>query len=326
MQEFQVFDWTSIGNRIHSKRTFLYWFIPLTLCCVWGLTFSVPSYFVCSTSLTTEEMHPEEGFRTFTFNHPENYDLGVAPMAYSIVAKDYPEVVGSTEFICRILSTPVVTEDSSFSGTYYTYLATRYRYPWHKACSRFLHGKAQLAEGAPLPQLDAFYPRGAAADAICLAQKDICCDVDRHTSLITLSVKAQDALVAAMVTQAVADELKQFADNYFLSKTELVYQSLQEHIALTYADYEQAVRTGDSTRAAMLQDAYRSFQRQAIVLHAQMHHSRMFITLNNVTVPADKAGPHRLTTALLSTLIIVMLALLYICRRELFCSSSQAKA
>ena len=324
MQEFQVFDWTAIGSRLRSKRTFLYWFIPLTFCCIWALTFSVPTYYVCPTSLTTEEIHSAESFRTLTVNRPENYDLGVSPLSYSIGAKDYPEVVHSTEFICRILNTPVVTEDSTFVGTYYAYLATQYRYPWLKACSRFLHGKSPIPEGAALPKLDPFYPKGIAADAVCLAQNDIRCDVDRHTSLITLSVKAQDPLVAALVAQAVTDNLQQFAADHFLSKTEQLYQSLQEHIVLTYSDYEQAQREGDDARAAMLHDAYRAFQRQAIVLNAQMRYNQMFTTLGNVTVPSEKSGPHRILTAALGTLIVAFLALLVICRRELFCTPSQA--
>ena len=325
MQEFQVFDWNAIGTRIKSKRVLLYWLLPLTLCVAWGLTFCVPTYYTCTTSLTTEEVYPAESYRTFTFNRPENYDLGFAPLSNSIVAQDYPEVVSSTEFICRILNTPVVTVDSGFTGTYYSYLVTQHRNSLPKACLRLLRGKSRPTEGEPLTELNPFYPKGWAAYAIGLAQEDICCDVDRHTKRITLSVDAQDPLVAAIVTQSVADNLKQFTSDYFFEKTERLYEHLQEQMAFVHAEYKEALRYGDNTYSAMLDQAYNAFQRQALVLNAQIREQQMFLTLNNVTVPADKAGPHRVLFALVMTIIVAVFVLLHICRRELFCTNPKAK-
>ncbi|MBO4578146.1 MAG: hypothetical protein J5688_05495 [Paludibacteraceae bacterium] len=318
MQEFQVFDWAAIGARIREKRVFLCWFLPVTFVAVWALTFSVPTYYTCETSLTTEQMQSEEVYRTLTLNRPENYDLGLSAIAYSISPDDYVGLVVSTDFICRVLATPVMTADTSFTGTYYEYLETQYRYPWHKALMRLIRGKHSAEVGEALPALDPFYPRGRVAEAIGLAQKSIKCYVDRQTRLTTLTIKAQDPLVAAMVAQAVAETLQQFTSEYYFDKTGRVYEHLQEQIAFVHAEYLEALKSGDTRYAAMLDEAHTSFVRQAIILNAQMRYCQVFSTLSNASVPTEKAGPHHLTIALVATVLVALIALCLICRKELF--------
>lgn len=317
MNEFQVFDWSAIGARIRAKRVFLCWFIPATFLCIWGLTFTTPTYYKCTTSLSTEEVRAVENNRTTVLNRPELFDLGLAPLAYSIEAQDYGEIIRSSDFLGHVLNTPVVTADSSFSGTYYAYLVTQYRYSWLQSFIRFLRGARRYDADKPLPTFDPFYPRGVAAEALGLARGSISCSADRRTSLTTITVRAQDKLVAALVAQAVSDHLKEVTSEYFLSKTERVYEHLQEQIALTRADYEFAKSQGDKEYAAMLYDAYRAFERQAIILNAQMRYYQIFTTLYNVSVPTSPAGPRHMLVACFGTIVLTLLALLIICWREL---------
>lgn len=317
MQDNKAIDWKDLNVRIKAKRKFLYWFVPLTFVCTLVLTFSIPTYYVCTTSLSTEDMHSSDPNRSLTLNRPENYDLGFVAMDYSIVPEDYDEVIQSTAFLCKILQTPVATADTCFSGTYYEYLATQQRYSWYTRFSRFIHGKKQPQAGEPLPTPDPFRPMGVANEAITTARNSINFSIDHRTKLITLSVKGQDPLVAALVTQAVSDALNQFASDYFLGKTKHLYLHLQSQIEQTTADYELALRQGDNMRASMLRDACYAFERQAILLNAQMQNHQLFTTLNNVTVPDSAAGPRHLRIAICATILILILVLLCICRHDL---------
>ena len=318
MNEFQVFDWNAIGARIRAKKVFIYCFIPVCFICIWALTYSIPTYYTCETSLAAEKVESAEPYRSFTLNRPEQFDLSLSPFRYSIEPDDYVEIVQSTEYLCRVLNTPVMTADSSFSGTYYAYLATQYNYPWYKLVLRFLLRQKQPKAGDPLPGLDPFYPRGVAKEALTLARKSIKCDVDRRTALTKFKIRAQDKLVAALVAQAAADNLQQLTAEFYIDKSENLYRQLQEQIAVTYADYEQAQRLGDSQRAAMLLDAYHAFERQSIILGAQIRYEKMFTTLRNASVPSNPGGPHHLLTAGIATVLLTLLALLIVCWRELF--------
>ena len=312
-----TFTWSNICPRIREKKVFLCWFIPIIFICTWILTYSVPSYYISTTSLSTEGVQATDGSRTITLNRPENYDLGLATTVYSIVPDDYCEVIYSTDFLCRVLNTPIVNADSSFIGTYYEYIATQYQYSWYTNFIRFIHRKKQPAMGDPLPVLDPFHPRGLAIEAINTAKKNIRFDINPRSKLITLTVKEQDPLVAALIAQAVSDGLNQFATDYYLSKTKQTYQHMQTMIAQANADYEQAMQNGDNTYAAMLRDARLAFERQAITINAQARSYQMFTTLNNVSVPTGIAGPRHLSLAIPVTLFILMLVLMCICRREL---------
>ena len=318
MQEFQVFDWKAMYDRIYSKRVFLYWFIPAVLLTSWGLTFSVTTYYTCTVTMAPEDIRANEQNRAMTLNRPENFDLGVSRTANSISPENFDEIVRSTAFLCNILTTPVMTKDTSFCGTYYSYLATQYVYPWHKAAMRFLRGKKRLTLDDPLPELDPFYLRGAAGDVMNLAQKHISCSTDRRTDLITLNIEAQDKLVAALVAQAVTDELQRAISDYHRGKMEVTAVNLKAQVARTYEEYEQAVQAGDSKRAAMLWEAYNAFQRQAIILEAQILDYKTFAVLQNPSVPQQKTGPHHITLAVIITALVTMLTLIILCWKELF--------
>ena len=323
MQEFEVFDWSAMRERLHAKRIFLYWFIPTALIVTWALTFSVATYFECTATLTPEELRPAEQTRVTTLNRPENYDLGIVQLMNSVSAEDYNQIVSSTNFICRILETPVMTRDSSFCGTYYAYLATEYRYPWHKAVMRFLRGKKRPLPGDALPTPDPFYLRGVAADAYSLANKHISCTTDRRTLLITISAEAQDPLVAAQVAQAVVDNLEAFLTDYYLTRFNALRNGLDEQLRLTQADQQAAIEAGDKERAAMLAEACRAFERQALILRAQTQDVSKLAILHNVSVPMQKAGPHHIILSVIFTLLITLFTLLWICRKELFGSRSK---
>lgn len=317
MNDPQSSFWAVITARIKTKRVFLAWFSPLLFVCIWILTYNVTDYYICRTSLSTESTATLEPNRALTLNRPENFDLGLTSTAYSINPNTYEELVKSTDFICTILTTPVTTLDSSFVGTYYEYLATQYRYPKHVAFLRFLHGIKQPAVGEQLPALNPFCPRDIAAEAIGLAQMSISCSVDRHTELTTISVTAQDPLVAAIIAQSVADNLTQVTSDYFMKKSEDLYEHLQEQLGFIHAEHKEAIKAGDNAYATMLDEAYNSFQRQAIIFNARRHYFRTFITLNNVSVPTEKSGPWHLIYAVPFTLFILILVVMFICRREI---------
>ena len=318
MQEFEVFDWSAMRERLHAKRKFLYWFIPAILIGTWGLTFSVATYYECTATMTPEDLRPAEQNRVMTLNRPENYDLGIAQLMNSVSAEDYCQIVSSTKFLCQVLQTPVMTRDSIFSGTYYAYLATQYRYPWHKAVMRFLRGKKRSLPDEALPEPDPFYLRGVAADAYSLASKHISATTDRRTLLFTISVEAQDPLVAALVAQSVQDNLENILTDYHNQRFDALRKGLDEQLRITEDERQAALEAGDKERAAMLAEACRAFERQAIILRAQVQNVKKLAVLRNVSVPTQKAGPHHITLAVIITALVTLFALIWICRKELF--------
>ena len=317
MQDNQELSRATLFAPLKANRVFLYWFIPLVFVCTFVLTYSVPAYYVCSTSLSTEEMSAIAESRSITLNHPENYDLGLAPLRYSIVPDDYDELVASTAFLCKVLAAKVKTKDNSFEGTYYEYLIKHHRNTWAASCKQWLKGSNIAQAEDELPELDPFQPKQHAAIAISRAKKSISCSINHQTKLVTITVKEQDPMVAALVAQATSDELNRFTTDYYTDKVKQTYQLLQTQIELMRAQYEEAARAGDNGRASMLHDACISFERQAIMQNALAHNYKMFTTLKNVTVPTQKAGPKHLVTAIAVTLVALVLAMLVIYRKEL---------
>lgn len=316
-KEFQVFDWSAMWRETCAHRKTFYWLVPVSLVAVWVLTFNKANYFDSSVVLATEEIRAMDGNRVFTMGRSEDYDLNYTLSVNAINPEDYEFILSSTDFLCTILQTPVMTKDSLFVGSYYEYLVNCHRYTWLESLFRLVRGQRRPEPGVSLPAADPFYLRGYAAEAVSLARKALSSETNRRTAAVTLRVREQDPLVAALVARATTEELEAFMTRYHYSKRLALGKAMREKVAETHQAYESAIARGDQAEAALLRDAYQSFQRQAIILEAQAREEKTLYVLHNASVPTEKAGPHHLLMAIAGCFVISFVVLLWICRKEL---------
>ena len=158
--------------------------------------------------------------------------------------------------------------------------------------------------------------------------RNVVCDVDKKTMVITISVTDQNAVIAATMADTVKTRLQKFITDYRTSKARVDLEYNKKITAETKARYEKArqkyAEFMDSNQDIILQtvrqkqtdlenemqlqyNAYTQAAAQYLAAEAKVQQETpAFTTLQSATVPVLKAGPKRAQMCL----IFVFLAFL----------------
>ena len=166
------------------------------------------------------------------------------------------------------------------------------------------------------------------ADIVKVIDKNVVCDVDKKTMVITINVTDQDPVIAATMADTVKTRLQKFITDYRTSKVRVDLEYNRKICAETKARYEKARQLYsefmDHNRDIILQtvrqkqtdlenemqlqyNAYQQVAAQLLSAEAKVQEETpAFTTLQSATVPVMKAGPKRAQMCL----IFVFLAFL----------------
>ena len=166
------------------------------------------------------------------------------------------------------------------------------------------------------------------ANIVKAINKNVVCDVDKKTMVITISVTDQNAVIAANMADTVKTRLQKFITDYRTSKARVDLEYNKKITAETKARYEKArqkyAEFMDSNQDIILQtvrqkqtdlenemqlqyNAYQQVAAQLLAAEAKVQQETpAFTTLQSATVPVLKAGPKRAQMCL----IFVFLAFL----------------
>ena len=304
--------------------------MSVTSVVVYAILCCIPRYYVVDVKLAPE--YGDQGMGGNSSLSAAASMLGVnlgQGGADAIVPEFYPDIVQSTDFLVPIMETEIVTQDGNFKGTYGEYILKREKHPWWIT----LYAKAKaLFVSAPQPysadgdyKVDPFKLTMGESKLLERVSSSISCSVDEKTGIITLSMKAQDPLVAATMANKVKDELQNFMTRYRTNKNK---EELKHAIAMcdtayagylaaqkAYADYvdkhqgltKKAYMVEEERLAGEMQNAfaiYNSLYQQRLLRESEVQkRTPAFTILQNATVPVKPTGPKRLIISVISAFV-----------------------
>lgn len=347
VQEKKIIDLKRIWQAIFDHRKVFYWAIPITFVISSALILCVPRYFTCRVTLAPEVQNAIANGSLGSLASSFGFNIGGGMSEDAIYPTLYPDVVKSTDFMAGLFDVHVTTCNHAFDGTYYDYLATYNRYPFWKAAKRAV--KRSISKFKPkspyskpseiTKENNTFWFDSRQTDIITLMRKNITCNVDKRTDVITLSVTAQDPLVAATMADSVRQHLQAFMTTYRTQKAraDMEYYSLlmQE----TYKDYLQArlnfVNYCDShtdlhreayrIEANYLEEemnlhyaAYSTYQKQCLAAQTKLRdNTPVYTILQAAVVPNMPAGPKRVAFVLLMCFVVTITLMLWFAKDEI---------
>ena len=168
--------------------------------------------------------------------------------------------------------------------------------------------------------------------------KNVVCDVDKKTMVITINVTDQDPLICATMADSVKTRLQKFITDYRTSKARVDLEYNQKLYGEAKAKYEQArnryAAYADSHRNVSSQsaqtkesDLQNEMQMQQQIYQqvvAQLQQAEMkvqqetpaFTTLQSATVPVRKTGPKRAQMCLVFLFLAFLGTTAYILHKE----------
>ena len=244
------------------RKLFKDWKLILKWCgiaAVVGLViaFSIPKEFTVNTKLTPESVSKSGGGSLSSLASLAGINLGSMSSADAVYPDLYPDIIASTPFVVELFPVQVDFQDKkeNLSADYYTYLKEYTRSPWWskvmgfpmKALGWFVglfREKVEQVEGyATLDPRALTQEQAKIAGAI---RESVSLSVDKKTSVISLSVTAQDPNVATRISEEVIDRLQTYVTNY---RTEKSRQDL-EYFEKLYDEAREAYFTAQQRYAS----------------------------------------------------------------------------
>lgn len=291
--------------------------------------FSIPKEYTVSSKLAPETVSKSAAGSLGSLASLAGINLATMSTSDAVYPDLYPDIVSSTPFVVELFPVQVEFESKNEQVTtdYYTYLKDYTRTPWwnkviaapFKALGWFIglfrESEEEEEEGfASLNPAELSKEQDEVAKDI---RKDISLSVDKKTSVISLSVTAQDPHVAARITEEVIARLKTYVTNYRTekSRTDLAYYenlyteaknsyfTAQQRYA-NYVDRNQGVilqrvKTEQERLQNEMNLAYQLYnscaqQLQAARAKVQME-TPVFTVINPPQVPLKRSAPSKAT-------------------------------
>lgn len=260
----------------------------------------------------------------------------------AITPEFYPDIVESTDFLVPIMEVKTVTSNGDFEGTYAEYVLKKEKFPWWIK----LLGKAKmLIVKKPAPfntssdyKINPFMLTKAESDLMKRISTYIGCTVDEKTGVITLTFKAQDALVAANMANAVKEELQVFITKYRTEKNKVEYLHSAAMCDTAYVKYvkaqkeyaeyvdkhqgvsKQIYKIEEERLAGEMQMAfeiYNTLYQQKLLNEAEVQRrTPAFTVVQNASVPVKPASSMKLIKTAFMAILSALVYLIMLIAKE----------
>lgn len=306
---------------VKNKKRFA---INLAICFVLSsaIALCIPRYYKCSV-----QMAPESSKSSLGSLSSLAASVGIGGMSKMMESEDaifpdiYPDVLGSRQFIMELFDKQVSTKDGELKCDYYTYMLKHQSNPFWTVAMAWI--KRQFAS-KPKPTVAGDDVKKSnililskEEDTIIEAVKaNINCAVDKKTGVISLTVQAQDPLVATQMCEYVCTNLQEFIANYRTTKARNDFEYFSKMAEEAYEKYDEARRTYSQYCEANIELSLASYrtkqedlendmqlkysmysmicnQRQAAEARVQ-ESTPAFTMLDRPAVPIKHAGPKRM--------------------------------
>ena len=327
-QETSSINFAKIFQDIRKHKRLYYKVLPIVFVLAAIYALSLPNYYVCTVKLSPELSSTRTSSSLLSLASSFGVNLGNATGGMgseALFPTLYPELINSTDFKTSLFQIPVTIEGDKEKGekdrtmSYYDYLDKEQKSSWVSSVlgapgkwlgSLFASKKKKEVKGVNPFRLTK--RQAMIAKAI---ERNVECDVDKKTMVITINVTDQDPVICATMADSVKTRLQGFITDYRTSKVrnDLAYnkkifseaKARYEKARDNYTRYSDTHRELSSQTALTKQsDLLNEMQIQQNLFQqvvAQVQQAEMkvqqetpaFTTLQSATVPVKKAGPKR---------------------------------
>lgn len=338
MEEESSIDFKKIFKDLLKHKTLYYKVLPVAFILAAIYALSLPNYYSCTVKLSPELSGSKSTSSLASLASSFGVNLGSGGAGTEALFPTlYPDLMNSVDFKTDLFKVKVRREDDNQEFTYYDYLANEQKTTWWSAGMKAffdLFGSKEEESS----KIDPFRLSKKQTNIVKAINKNVVCDVDKKTMVITISVTDQDPLICATLADSVKTRLQKFITDYRTSKARVDLEYNQkifeeakaryEKARDAYASFSDSHRDVSSQRAQTKQaDLQNEMQIQQQILQqiiGQMQQADMkvqqetpaFTTLQSATVPVLKAGPKRAQMCLIFLFLAFLGTTAYILYKE----------
>ncbi|MBR4920991.1 MAG: chain-length determining protein [Prevotella sp.] len=322
VQEDSRISFGMLFKALKKHRRLFYKVLSVTFVIGCIIAFSIPDYYKCEVTLAPESSSSRGSSSLRALASQFGLGGGAVNGSDAVGPQLYPDLMKSVDFKISLFQIQIHKKDSTRMMSYYDYLVKEWKKPWwsdvFSAPSRLLSSllsKPQSGNITDQHQVNSFMLTRQQTGVVGMIGRNVVCDVDKKTSVISIEVTDQDPLIAATIADSVKVRLQDFITEYrtkkvkvdleynkklFREAKERYEKARQRYAAFSDANQDlvlQSVRTKltDLENDMQLQyNAYSQLAGQLQVAEAKVQEETpAFTTIQGATVPVRNAGPAR---------------------------------
>lgn len=252
----------------------------------------------------------------------------------------YPQIVQSVPFVTGLFNVQVQPADSNTAISFYDYLKKGTKYPWWTRCVAAIKKifKSKGKKGVVCNKVDNFRLTEEQYGLVQQIKGCVNCNVDKKTSIITVSVTLQDPIIAANIADTVRSRIQQYIINYRTQKARNdmnYYQRLCSEAKASYVKAQGLYSSYSDSNEGVILESYKSKQEElendmqlryniytqcAQQLQAAkakvQERTPAFTILEPATVPIKKEGPKRMTIVIVFVFLAIVVTSVYILYKD----------
>lgn len=323
-------DFIEIFWTIWSQKKKYFIVLPSVLIFTYLLTVSVPRYYNCTVSLAPESSGSSSGGSLNALASSFGISTGLAKLNSedALYAEIYPEIISSDDFIAGLMTVNIKNELGDIKCNYYTYLRDKQNRAWWSKTLGFIVNiftKREPDQYNGTGKISTFHLTKSQRDIFELAKRNISCMVDKKTDIISISVTDQDPLICATMADATCRKLQEFITNYRTNKARIDYnyynklriESKENYVRArqtytSFVDANQDVQLASykakqedlENEMQLKYNMYTAMDAQTQSAVAKLQEATpAFTIIQSASVPTKPAGPKRLLTALIMSVV-----------------------
>lgn len=340
LEDESSIDFGKIFKDLLKHKKLYYKVLPVAFILAAIYALSLPNYYSCTVKLAPElGANAKAGGGLASLASSFGVDLGGAQQgADAINPMLYPDLMNSVDFKTSLFPVQVTRKEDGKTFVYYDYLMNEQKAPWWSQAMKAVFSMFNDQSSMVNEKVDPFKLTKEQTEIVKDIDKNVVCDVDKKTMVITINVTDQDPLICATLADSVKTRLQKFITDYRTSKARVDLDYNKKLYVEAKAKYEQArdvyARFSDShrdvssqsaqTKQADLQNEMQMKQQiyQQVVVQLQQAEMKVqqetpaFTTLQSATVPVRKTGPKRAQMCLIFLFLAFLGTTAYILHKE----------
>lgn len=343
-KQTDILDLKKVWELLWQKRKQYLYTMGVVFLLASALIVCVPRYYSATVSMAPEMGAATTGGTLGSIASSLGFDLGEMQTSDAISPLLYPEVISSNDFVATLLDIQTTTIDGQCRSSYFDHISIHYQVPfWTKLKGKVLGSIKKIFDDKKEPKkkgaIDPFHLTEREAGIFGRIKESILCTVNKKTGVITISVRDQDPLVAAMMADSVQARLQDHITKYRTSKARIDVEHYEELVKQSKEDYDKAVsqyseycdkhtniimQTYISDRDKLENEmqsrlsTYSAMTNQLEAAKAKLQErTPAFTILQSPTVPVKPAGPKRMIFVLGMMILATLAFAIWTSRKEL---------
>lgn len=337
----KVIDIGIIFKKIAENKRLFFKYLPIVfvLACIYIL--GVPRTYTTDAKLAPEIDNSSMASAGSLGSLASSFgiDLSTLQTTDAITPLLYPDLLEDNGFVTSLFKIRVKSQDGEIDTDYYNYLKTYHKKAIWVLPIEWLKKLLPVKQGGS-KEFDPYHLSRKDNNICDLIRKNITIDFDKKTTIISINVTSQDALISKTLADSVMSRLQDFVTDYRTNKARTDYQyyktlatnakdeyekARQKYGSLSDANMKVALRSVELKLDDMENDmqlkfnTYTSMKTQMEAAKAKIQErTPAFMVLKGAAVPVKPTGPKRMLFVIGIVLLAFLVISIYSIRDYLF--------